>query len=121
VHLKVAAPAWQGVGDTVNGGNLDAEVGASSKFGGGAVRGRGSALNDNVQHWKQCCSPPLHAMSCVSSCAVVYLSCCVCVFRYINKPHDKAGTAVKLVVRGKANDATVTKMPFVKTTYYKPS
>lgn len=50
--------------------------------------------------------------------------CCVvlcCVSRYINKPHDKAGTAVKLVVRGKANDATVTKMPFVKTTYYKPS
>jgi aminomethyltransferase len=43
--------------------------------------------------------------------------CC----RYINKPHDKAGTAVKLVVRGKPNDATVTKMPFVKTTYYKPS
>jgi glycine cleavage system aminomethyltransferase T len=41
--------------------------------------------------------------------------------RYINKPHDKAGTAVKLVVRGKANDATVTKMPFVKTTYYRPS
>jgi len=40
---------------------------------------------------------------------------------YVNKPHDKAGTAVKLVVRGKANDATVTKMPFVKTTYYRPS
>eukprot|EP00775_Hariotina_reticulata_P006762 gene6762-6979_t len=38
---------------------------------------------------------------------------------YVKKPFDKAGTALKLVVRNKANDATVTKMPFVKTTYYK--
>lgn len=38
---------------------------------------------------------------------------------YVEKPHDKAGTALKLVVRGKSNDATVTKMPFVSTTYYK--
>eukprot|EP00879_Flechtneria_rotunda_P001226 GHRR01001373.1.p1 GENE.GHRR01001373.1~~GHRR01001373.1.p1 ORF type:complete len:413 (+),score=119.81 GHRR01001373.1:96-1334(+) len=38
---------------------------------------------------------------------------------YVNKPYDKAGTELKLVVRGKANDATVTKMPFVKTTYYR--
>ncbi|KAF6248527.1 hypothetical protein COO60DRAFT_1706973 [Scenedesmus sp. NREL 46B-D3] len=38
---------------------------------------------------------------------------------YVKKPYDKAGTEVKLVVRGKANDAVVTKMPFVKTTYYK--
>lgn len=38
---------------------------------------------------------------------------------YVKKPYDKAGTALKLVVRGKANDATVTKMPFVKTTYFK--
>lgn len=44
----------------------------------------------------------------------------VCASRYVKKPYDKAGTALKLVVRGKANDATVTKMPFVKTTYYKP-
>jgi hypothetical protein len=39
--------------------------------------------------------------------------------RYVKKPFDKAGTEVKLVVRGKANDAVVTKMPFVKTTYFK--
>ncbi|KAG1675691.1 hypothetical protein FOA52_002400 [Chlamydomonas sp. UWO 241] len=40
---------------------------------------------------------------------------------YIKKGMDKAGTAVKLEVRGKANDAVVTKMPFVPTHYYKPS
>ena len=39
--------------------------------------------------------------------------------RYIEKGFDKAGTAVKLVVRGKQNDATVEKMPFVPTPYYK--
>lgn len=38
---------------------------------------------------------------------------------YVEKGLDKAGTELKLVVRGKQNDATVTKMPFVKTTYYK--
>jgi aminomethyltransferase len=38
---------------------------------------------------------------------------------YVDKPFDKAGTELKLVVRGKENAATVTKMPFVKTTYYK--
>ena len=38
---------------------------------------------------------------------------------YVDKPHDKAGTKLKLVVRGKANDATVTKMPFVPVHYYK--
>lgn len=43
----------------------------------------------------------------------------LCVRSYIKKGMDKAGTAVKLVVRGKANDATVTKMPFVPTHYYK--
>ncbi len=32
---------------------------------------------------------------------------------------DKAGTKVKLQVRGKANDATVTKMPFVTCSYFK--
>jgi aminomethyltransferase len=40
---------------------------------------------------------------------------------YVKKPHDKAGTKLKVVVRGKQNDAEVTKMPFVKTTYYRPS
>lgn len=38
---------------------------------------------------------------------------------YIAKGFDKAGTKVKLVVRGKQNDGEVTKMPFVPTTYYK--
>lgn len=38
---------------------------------------------------------------------------------YVEKGFDKAGTQLKVVVRGKSNDATVTKMPFVKTTYYK--
>lgn len=38
---------------------------------------------------------------------------------YVNKPYDKAGTELKVVVRGKANDAVVSKMPFVPTTYYK--
>ena len=40
---------------------------------------------------------------------------------YVKKPHDKSGTKLKVVVRGKQNDAEVTKMPFVKTTYYRPS
>ena len=39
---------------------------------------------------------------------------------YVKKPHDKTGNNLKLLVRGKQNDATVTKMPFVKTTYYRP-
>ena len=39
---------------------------------------------------------------------------------YVKKPHDKTGTNLKVLVRGKQNDATVTKMPFVKTTYYRP-
>jgi aminomethyltransferase len=38
---------------------------------------------------------------------------------YVDKAFAKAGTELKLVVRGKENNATVTKMPFVKTTYYK--
>ncbi|GAX85338.1 hypothetical protein CEUSTIGMA_g12755.t1 [Chlamydomonas eustigma] len=38
---------------------------------------------------------------------------------YIEKGFDKAGTAVKLQVRDRTNDATVTKMPFVPTTYFK--
>jgi aminomethyltransferase len=40
---------------------------------------------------------------------------------YVKKPYDKSGTKLKVLVRGKQNDAEVTKMPFVKTTYYKPS
>jgi len=38
---------------------------------------------------------------------------------YVLKPHDKAGTQLKVVVRGKENEATVSKMPFIPTTYYK--
>jgi len=38
---------------------------------------------------------------------------------YVDKAFAKAGTELKLVVRGKENNATVTKMPFVKTPYYK--
>lgn len=38
---------------------------------------------------------------------------------YINKPYDKAGTELKVVVRGKQNPAVVAKVPFIPTTYYK--
>lgn len=38
---------------------------------------------------------------------------------YVDKAHAKAGTPLKVVVRGKSNGATVTKMPFVPTTYFK--
>jgi len=38
---------------------------------------------------------------------------------YVAKGFEKAGTQLKIQVRGKQNDATVTKMPFVPTTYYK--
>lgn len=38
---------------------------------------------------------------------------------YVDKAHAKAGTPLKVVVRGKQNDATVTKMPFVPTHYFK--
>lgn len=38
---------------------------------------------------------------------------------YVEKDYAKVGTALKVVVRGKVNDATVTKMPFVPNTYYK--
>mmetsp|Transcript_27278 Transcript_27278/g.69441 ORF Transcript_27278/g.69441 Transcript_27278/m.69441 type:complete len:405 (-) Transcript_27278:318-1532(-) len=38
---------------------------------------------------------------------------------YVEKGHDKAGTKLKLVVRGKQNDAEVVKMPFVATHYFK--
>ncbi|KAI7843213.1 hypothetical protein COHA_003193 [Chlorella ohadii] len=39
---------------------------------------------------------------------------------YVDKAQAKAGTALKVEVRGKQNDATVTKMPFVPTHYHKP-
>eukprot|EP00892_Ulva_mutabilis_P007231 jgi/Ulvmu1/4880/UM020_0166.1 len=38
---------------------------------------------------------------------------------YVNKPYDKIGTELKVVVRGKAATASVAKMPFIPTTYYK--
>jgi aminomethyltransferase len=38
---------------------------------------------------------------------------------YVDKAFAKAGTSLKVVVRGKSNPATVTKMPFVPTTYFK--
>ncbi|EFN57185.1 hypothetical protein CHLNCDRAFT_30552 [Chlorella variabilis] len=39
---------------------------------------------------------------------------------YVDKSMAKAGTELKVNVRGKLNDATVTKMPFVPTHYHKP-
>lgn len=38
---------------------------------------------------------------------------------FINKPYNKQGTELQVVVRGKKYPATVTKMPFVPTKYYK--
>lgn len=38
---------------------------------------------------------------------------------YVDKGFDKAGTKLKVVVRGKSADAEITKMPFVQTTYFK--
>ncbi|CAL9043410.1 unnamed protein product [Musa banksii] len=40
---------------------------------------------------------------------------------YVESGFHKPGTEVKIVIRGKANDGIVTKMPFVPTKYYKPS
>ncbi|XP_008224693.1 PREDICTED: aminomethyltransferase, mitochondrial [Prunus mume] len=40
---------------------------------------------------------------------------------YVKSGSHKAGTKVKIIVRGKAYDGAVTKMPFVPTKYYKPS
>eukprot|EP00929_Paragymnodinium_shiwhaense_P003369 TRINITY_DN10384_c0_g1_i1.p1 TRINITY_DN10384_c0_g1~~TRINITY_DN10384_c0_g1_i1.p1 ORF type:complete len:419 (-),score=113.06 TRINITY_DN10384_c0_g1_i1:187-1443(-) len=39
---------------------------------------------------------------------------------YINKPFNKKGTALQVVVRNKKYPALVTPMPFVPTKYYKP-
>ncbi|GMH35583.1 hypothetical protein BSKO_03451 [Bryopsis sp. KO-2023] len=38
---------------------------------------------------------------------------------YVNKPHDKKDTKLKVVVRGRSQDATITKMPFVPAKYFK--
>jgi len=38
---------------------------------------------------------------------------------YVEKAYGKVGTELKVVVRGKVNDAVVTKMPFVTANYYK--
>jgi aminomethyltransferase len=40
---------------------------------------------------------------------------------YVDKARAKAGTQLKVEVRGKTNDAVVTKMPFVPVHYHKPS
>jgi len=40
---------------------------------------------------------------------------------YVDKPFAKAGTELKVEVRGKQSDAVVTKMPFVPVHYHKPS
>jgi glycine cleavage system aminomethyltransferase T len=38
---------------------------------------------------------------------------------YVTTAQSKAGTPVKVEVRGKVNDAIVTKMPFVPVHYFK--
>ena len=40
---------------------------------------------------------------------------------YVDKAAAKAGTELKVEVRGKLNDATVTKMPFVPVHYKRPA
>ncbi|CAA6668684.1 unnamed protein product [Spirodela intermedia] len=40
---------------------------------------------------------------------------------YVKSGLHKPGTELKVVIRGKANDGVVTKMPFVPTKYYKPT
>ena len=40
---------------------------------------------------------------------------------YVEKAFGKAGTEVKVEVRGRTNSAIVTKMPFITPTYYRPS
>lgn len=40
---------------------------------------------------------------------------------YIKSGHHKAGTKVEVVVRGKRRSATITKMPFVPSRYWRPS
>lgn len=45
--------------------------------------------------------------------------CCNSPTSYVEKDFAKAGTQLRVEVRGKQNDAVVTKMPFVPTPYYK--
>ncbi|CAL0301150.1 unnamed protein product [Lupinus luteus] len=40
--------------------------------------------------------------------------------RYVKSGLHKAGTKVKIIIGGKANEGVVTKVPFVPTKYYKP-
>lgn len=40
---------------------------------------------------------------------------------YVNRPHNKTGTAVQLIVRGKARPARTVKMPFVAHNYFRGS
>ena len=40
---------------------------------------------------------------------------------YVEKAYSKIGTELKVVVRGRENSATVAKMPFIPTTYHRPS
>ncbi|KAG6419021.1 hypothetical protein SASPL_121229 [Salvia splendens] len=40
---------------------------------------------------------------------------------YVKSGHHKNGTKLKIVVRGKSYDGSITKMPFVPTKYYKAS
>lgn len=40
---------------------------------------------------------------------------------YVKSGSHKAGTKVKIAIRGKTYDGVVTKMPFVPTKYYKPA
>lgn len=63
--------------------------------------------------------PYYHTSALRRLCCLLVLLPCPCMHRYVKKPYDKAGTELKVVVRGKENSATVTKMPFVKTTYYR--
>ncbi|KAL9665791.1 hypothetical protein QQ045_000112 [Rhodiola kirilowii] len=39
---------------------------------------------------------------------------------YVKSGSHKAGTKLKVVIRGKSYDGSITKMPFVPTKYYKP-
>jgi aminomethyltransferase len=40
---------------------------------------------------------------------------------YVKSGQHKTGTKVKILIRGKAYDGTITKMPFVPAKYYRPS
>ncbi|KAI4298716.1 hypothetical protein L6164_032241 [Bauhinia variegata] len=43
------------------------------------------------------------------------------ILKQLQEGSHKASTKVKIIIRGKANEGVVTKMPFVPTKYYKPS